>query len=153
MVFARDFLNVNRRRRELHSERLECLHDDTRNGEVTEPFAVRWNDEPGCVLHARLANGFFVGGDVIVPQLPLRIVVFTDLPVTGRVVETLTEPQELLLGADVQEEFENVRAVLEKILFEIIDQLITSSEYCPKWWRSAQCNRFGESFCVSESKV
>src|SRR5271166_3578394 len=125
MEFARDFLNVNRRLGELHAERLECLRNDPRNGEITEPFIVRWDDEPGRVLRARLANGIFVGGNVIVPQFPLRIVVFTDLPVSGRVVETPTEAYELLLWADVQEELEDVRAVLEKALFEIIDQLIT----------------------------
>ena len=91
MVFARNFLKVNRRLGELHPERLERLRDNPRNGEITEPFVVCWDDEPGRVLHARFANGLFVGGDVIVPQFPLRIVVFTDLPVRGRVVETLTE--------------------------------------------------------------
>jgi hypothetical protein len=32
----------------------------------------------------------------------------------------------LLLRADVQEELKDMRAVLEKVLFEIIDQLVTS---------------------------
>src|SRR5271165_2799874 len=92
MVFARDFLNVNRRLGELHAERLEFLVDDLRNSEITEPFVVRWDNEPGRVLRARLANRVFVGGHVIVPQFPLRIVIFTDLPVSSWVFETLPEP-------------------------------------------------------------
>ena len=80
MIFVRDILNVNRRLGELHAE---CLDYDPRNGEITEPFVVRWDDEPGRVLLGRLANGLFVGGDAIVPQFPLRIVVFTDLPGDG----------------------------------------------------------------------
>src|SRR5271157_1883613 len=67
MEFARDFLNVNRWLRELHAERLESLRDDPRNSEITKPFVIRWDDEPERVLRAGLANGFFVGGDVIVP--------------------------------------------------------------------------------------
>src|SRR5260370_42465025 len=35
MIFARDFLSVNRRLGELHPERLECLRDDLRDCEIT----------------------------------------------------------------------------------------------------------------------
>jgi len=35
MLFARDFVNVNRRLGELHPELLECLRDDPRDGEIT----------------------------------------------------------------------------------------------------------------------
>jgi hypothetical protein len=105
---------IDPRRRQLESHVFHGLGDDLRNGQVAEPLVVGGNDVPGRVLAAGLAQRLFVGFDVVGPELALGVVAFADFPVARRVVEPLLEALELLLGADVQEELEDARAVLRR---------------------------------------
>jgi len=52
MIFARDFLNVDRRLGELHPERFGCLRDDPRAGEITLlKNQMGCSDLPGDIGH------------------------------------------------------------------------------------------------------
>ncbi len=82
------------------------------------------NHIPRGVLRARPFHSVLERLDVVRPQLALRVVGLADFPVPRRVIEPLLEALELLLGADVEIELENARAVLDEHFLEVVDQLV-----------------------------
>ena len=78
----------------------------------------------GRILGARRTQGILISLHVIVPERALGVIGFADLPVAVRVFEPLGEAGELLLLADMQEEFQDVRTVFEEFGLEIADLLV-----------------------------
>ena len=72
VVPAANALDVDRRRRQLHAQRLQGLYDDVRDRQISNPFVVRRNHEPGRVRRARLLEHIFVGRQVFGPELCAR---------------------------------------------------------------------------------
>ena len=118
----RQLLSPCRRQLELHV--LHRLGDDLRSRQVAEPLVIRRDDVPRRMRGAGFRQGLFIRFDVFRPQLALRVVRLADLPVAGGIVEPLLEALELLLGADMQEELENARAVQCQQFLEVVDQLV-----------------------------
>src|SRR4029077_821225 len=75
--------------RVLHVKFFQSLHDDAGNGEITEPFMVGRNDEPGRVFGAAAGKDSLVGGDVIVTALSFRSIRLGKFPFFARIVEPL----------------------------------------------------------------
>ena len=91
VVFAANVGDVHARRRKLQSHLLHCINDDSRYGQVTKPFMVCWDDIPGHTLRARHRKSVFVGLHVLRPQLTLRVIALTYLPLPRWIVESLLE--------------------------------------------------------------
>src|SRR6478672_2234733 len=125
MIFAANVGDADVGRRQLQAHLVHRIGDDLGDGEIAKPFVVGGNDEPGRVLGAGLLHSTLVGGNVFRPQLAFRIVAFADLPLPRRIIQTLREARELLFGTDVQVEFEDTGAILNKHFFKIVDQVVT----------------------------
>ena len=83
-------------------------------------------------------KGILEGGHVIVPKASLLVVGLADLPVLGGIVQPLLEAPELLVLADVQVELENMRIVLDKALFKVVDTVVALG---PDFFGTRLCTR------------
>src|SRR5262245_47191752 len=113
------FFRVDLRVREI--EVFHRFNDRGGDGETSEPPAVGWDDEPGCVLRCGGANGRFVRVLVVVPKPAFVYVRGGELPVLLWSVEALHEALFLLLGRQVQKEFEDDDSLTGEIVLEVRD--------------------------------
>ena len=125
MVLAADVRDVHARGWQLQAHPIHRIGDDLRYRKVAEPLVVCRNDVPGRTLRAGHSHGILIGLDVLRPQLALGVVAFADLPMPRRIIESLLEAQQLLLGADVEEEFQDSGSVARQHCFEVVYQLET----------------------------
>src|ERR1035438_9984688 len=76
---------------ELWVHSFEGLDDDLGDREVAKPFLVRRDYEPGNCRRATPTQYRLIGLHVIVPMFALLEIRGTDLPVPGRILETLLD--------------------------------------------------------------
>ena len=70
------------------------------------------NDEPRGMLGTCLSEHILERLSVITPVLAFLVIRFTDLPLAGRVLESLLKPGKLFFFGNVQEKFESSRVAL-----------------------------------------
>ena len=96
MVLLFDLVDIYRRCRKVHTQRIQSLGDNLGDSEVTEPFVVRGNDKPGSVFAAAFAQHVFESFGVGIPERALSVVPIADLPVTGGVGDACFKTLQLL---------------------------------------------------------
>src|SRR5271166_3865848 len=121
MIFTPDVREVNRRRGEGEVEIGHCVRHDLRHREIAKPLVVRRDHVPRRLAGAGGVHRVLERLDVVVPQLPFGIIGFADLPVARRVIKALRETCELLLLADVEEEFEDRGPIFGEQCLEVAD--------------------------------
>src|SRR6266436_4961745 len=129
VILASDALEIDRGFGEFHFQSLEMLYEDLGNRKIAEPLVVGRNDEPGRSVGAAFPQGVLISLHVVIPELALQVVTFTDLPLLSRIVEPFFETNELLVLADVQKEFEDVRAAVGQLFFEVINVIVAPGPY------------------------
>ena len=104
-------------------EGFEFGDDDVGDGGAGEPLVVGGDDVPGRPFGAGVVEGVLEGVHVVVPEGALFGVVDGELPVLLGRVDAREEALLLLLLRDVEEEFEDVDAVADEVVLEVVDLL------------------------------
>src|SRR5213592_3379982 len=91
MIFASNFGQVHGWFGKLHPHRFHLPDNDLRNSQIAKPLVIWRNDEPRGVIGARFGKHILECLDVVSPILAFLIVRFTDLPLTGWVMQSLLE--------------------------------------------------------------
>ena len=81
--------------------------------------------EPWRVVGAAGVDCVFVGMLIVVPEGALAIIRLVDLPMSRRILQAFFETLELLVGTDMEEEFEDMHIVVTKITLKGIDAVVT----------------------------
>src|SRR5262249_46243287 len=103
---------------EFEVERLEFPHQGGGNGEMCEPLLVGRHDKPGRIRPAGLADHVLVGVLIFVPELALGDIAHRKLPALTGLFDAGKEPLALLFFRDVEEEFQDQRAIARQMMLE-----------------------------------
>src|SRR4029453_4460877 len=96
---------------ELRIEALERVVENFRDGRMRKPLVIGWNDEPRRMRRAGGRQQVFIRAHVVFPARPLRQITSRELPVLRGIVNARKQPLFLFLPRDVQEQFDDRRAV------------------------------------------
>ena len=102
-----------------HLQRLQRVEDDLRNDEPGVFLVVGGNDIPRRMSGAGRAEAGFIGLHVIFPEFPFRDVGLAEFPVFFRVVNAFEKPPALFVLGQVQEKFDDARAVAMQVFFQV----------------------------------
>src|SRR5439155_26114551 len=102
----------------------ECVREDCRDADPSEPLAVGGYDVPGRPPGAR--SGQHLGERLLVgvPVLALLDVVRGELPVLVRQVDPSQEPATLFLLREVQEDLDDLQSLVVEVALPLVDLVV-----------------------------
>src|SRR5215208_5399143 len=112
---------------------LELAANDASHRGVAHPVAVGRYHMPWRPFGGTAGERDLIGCLVILPKLAVFEIAGVELPLLLRITQPFRQGLFLLLGRNVEHEFQNRDAVLDEMLFELVDLMVTPLDHVRRY--------------------